>query len=248
MAITQTTSQLLSTTCPSNTIPPSLIFNTSNASVIFGNYTDNFNNASIEYNSASIPFDTGSNAEEVEVYSYRDMFAMTGRPILLSRNECNDVADGLLGSRGQDSYSMHILKLDMTTTLSGSHGNITCVVNSVYLDSSPARSVTTKYDRYVTSLDTRRVLDDIWGNQLINNSKSQQPAVVTCDEGIKESEPTLDLNAYGHKLWFHLEPTKGSESACHQLLLYILSASNHVNNVFVTQNIRNRSTTSYNKE
>jgi len=134
-----------------------------------------------------------TNADDEQENPYSEMFKMTGRPVLFSRNECNDVADGLLGSRGQISSSMHILKLDITTTFSGGPDNLTCVVSSVYLDSSPAFTVTTKYDRFLTLLNSRSGLDDIWRNQSISNSKNQQLAVVTCDEGTTDYEPTFEM-------------------------------------------------------
>jgi len=183
----------------------------SNASVIFsiqGNYTDKLNNTSIEYNPNSIPLDTSSKEGEEEEIPFSDTLKMTGRPMLFSRNECHDVADGLLGSRGKDSYSIHILKLDTTTTLSRALDNLTCVVNSVYLDSLPAFSMTTKYDTYVTSFNTRHLVDNIWGNRSISNLKNQQLAVVTCDQGIQESEPTSEMRI-DTNFDFILNPQKG---------------------------------------
>ena len=97
----------------------------------------------------------------------------------------------------------------MTTTLSGSPANLTCVINSVYFDSLPAWSaLTTKYARYATSFYTRHVFDDIWGNQSISNSKNQQLAAVTCDEGIQESDPTLEMRM-DTNFDFILNPQKG---------------------------------------
>jgi len=55
---------------------------------------------------------------------------------------------------------------------------------------------------------TRHVFDDIWGNQSISNSKNQQLAAVTCDEGIQESDPTLEMRM-DTNFDFILNPQKG---------------------------------------
>jgi len=134
------------------------------------------------------------NADE-EVNPLKSVFAVTttSAPILFSRNDCDDIADGLAGTRGVEDKSANLVKLNASTTLPQSPGTPKCVVNWVYLDNFRASSRTMVYDVFQTSETTRTFVDSIWTNNHTTLSKNQQLAVVACDMGASENDPIPDI-------------------------------------------------------
>ena len=148
-----------------------------------------------------------SNAEEEIVNPYSVIFAQTDPPVLFDKSQCSYIVDGLLGTQSAEASFSHIVKLDATTTLPGSQNRPDCVVNSVYLDAGPAWTVTTEYDRFTTSTDTRYESEIIWDSRFNSVSQTQLLAIVSCDEGAW-AEPIPEMRN-DTDFGFILDPGKG---------------------------------------
>ena len=132
-------------------------------------------------------------AEEDSFNPFSLVFSHTTPPILFSGKNCDDIADGLLGTRGAELSSVNIVKLHTTTSIPQSPGKPQCVVNSLYLDNFPAWPYNTMYDMFMFSETSKSLAGKIWDDNSISLSKNQQFAVISCDTNTNKSDPIPEL-------------------------------------------------------